>query len=280
MLTNTKYYWLQKFWWEEALLNSPWYRPIVSKELFDKVNKVTRTIPYKKQESLPRYFSNLLKDTDWNNLYVYKTKWYIYYHWWANTSYKINISQKQIFKEVERYIDNYNFPKPFIALSKATLKEYYKDKVKNREADMRRTKTELTQVEERLSSLLEKFLDNDIDKKTYDEKKTTLSTEKIQLEESYNAIKQWDNNIIEIIENLCELVENLSGSYKEWNDEKKWRIIRAMQCELIINNKKELTIKENKLFEIIKSLNFQDWYSWEVSREELLELLDEVDKIG
>jgi len=70
------------------------------------------------------------------------------------------------------------------------LKEYYKDKVSMRETDMRKTKKELTQVEERLSSLLEKFLDNDIDKKTYDEKKKTLSTEKIQLEESYNAIKQ------------------------------------------------------------------------------------------
>jgi hypothetical protein len=70
------------------------------------------------------------------------------------------------------------------------LKEYYKDKVNMRETDMKRTKKELTQVEERLSSLLEKFLDNDIDKKTYDEKKKTLSTEKIQLEESYNAIKQ------------------------------------------------------------------------------------------
>jgi hypothetical protein len=70
------------------------------------------------------------------------------------------------------------------------LKEYYKDKVSMRETDMRRTKKELSQVEERLSSLLEKFLDNDIDKKTYDEKKKTLSTEKIQLEESYNAIKQ------------------------------------------------------------------------------------------
>ena len=104
-------------------------------------------------------------------------------------------------------------------------------------------------------------MDNDIDKKTYDEKKKTLSTEKIQLEESYNAIKQWDNNIIEIIENLCELVENLSSSYKNWDDAKKWKIIRAIQCELILNNKKELTIKESKLFEIIKSLNFHIWYS-------------------
>jgi hypothetical protein len=29
----------------------------------------------------------------------------------------------------------------------------------------------------------------------------------------------------------------------------------------VINNKKELIIQDNKLFEIIKSLNFQYWYS-------------------
>ena len=69
------------------------------------------------------------------------------------------------------------------------------------------------------------------------------------------ALKQWDNNIIKIIEDLCELVENLSGSYKNGNEEKKGKIIRAMQCELILDNKKQLAIKENKLFENIKSLN-------------------------
>ena len=75
------------------------------------------------------------------------------------------------------------------------------------------------------------------------------------------ALKQWDNNIIKIIEDLCELVENLSGSYKNGNEEKKGKIIRAMQCELILDNKKQLAIKENKLFENIKSLNLSVWYS-------------------
>lgn len=261
MLVNTKYYWLQKFWWEEALLDSPWYRPIISKDLFDKVNWITRAVEYKKNDELPRYFTNILKDTQWNNLYPYKTKWNIYYHHWAKSSYKVNISQKSIFKEFEKHIENYNFPKPFIALSKVTLKEYYKDKVLNRETDLRNTTKELNQTEQRLSSLLEKFLDNEIDKKTYDLKKDTLESKKIELEEKYKALKQWDDNIIKIIEDLCELVENLSETYKNWNDEKKWKIIRAMQCELIISNKKELTIKESKLFEIIKSLNFHNWYS-------------------
>lgn len=260
MLVNTKYYWLQKFWWDEALLDSPWYKPIVSKELFEKVNWITRAVQYNKNIDLPRYFTNILKDTDWNNLYPYKTKWNIYYHQWAKTKYKINISQKKLFNEFEKHIDNYNFPTPFIKLSKAVLKEYYKDKVLNREADLRRATKELNQAKERLSSLLEKFLDNDINKETYDYNKSTLENTKEELEEKIKALNQWEDNIVTIIENLCELVENLSDTYKKWDEAKKWKIIKAMQCELILDNKKQLTIKESKLFEMIKSLNFHNWY--------------------
>lgn len=133
MLKNTKYYWLQKFWWKEAVLNSPWYKPIIWEELFNKANWVIKTRDYEKwwKNDLPRYFMWILKDTEWNKLYPYETKKNIYYHHWANTKYKINVSQVWLFKEFDKHIENYNFPKPFIALSKATLKEYYKDKVQN-----------------------------------------------------------------------------------------------------------------------------------------------------
>lgn len=263
MLKNTKYYWLQQFWWQEALLDSPWYKPIISKDLFERVNWVVRVSEYQKwwKNKLPRYFVDILKDTEWNKLYPYETKWKIYYHQWAKSNYSINISQEWILKEFEKHIDNYSFPKPFIAVSKLTLKEYYKDKVNNRENDLRKTTKELNQAEERLLSLFNKFLDNDIDKKTYDSQKDKLESQKIELEEKLNALKQWDDNIIKIIEDLCELVESLSESYKTWNDDKKWKIIRSMQCELFLDNKKELVIKENKLFEIIKLANFHFWYS-------------------
>lgn len=264
MLINTKYYWLQRFWGEEALLDSPWYRPLVSKELFDKVNWVTRAVNYNKNTDLPRYFTNILQDTEWNNLYPYKTKGNVYYHQWAKTPYKINISQKKLFKEFEKHIENYDFPKPFVALSKMTLKEYYNDRVQMRTIDLRNITKELNQIKERIKSLFEKFLDNDVDKTTYDFRKDELESKKVELEEKYKALKQWDNNIIEIIENLCELVENLSSKYKQWDDEKKGKIIRAMQCKLILDSKKQLTIKDNKLFEMIKSLNFHDWYSKEL----------------
>jgi len=256
MLINTKYYWLQKFWSEEALLNSPWYRPIISKELFERVNWITRVREYKKWEDWTRYFSGILFDTQWNKLYPYKTKWNIYYHQWAKTTYKINISQKDIFKEFEKYIDNYDFPKPFIVLSKLTLKEYYKDKVNQRKSELTKTSKELNKIIERLGSLFNKFLDNDIDKENYDYKKKELEDSKIELEEKYKALKQDDSNIVNIIEDLCKLVENLSGSYKTWNEQEKWKIIRALQCKLTLDNKKQLTIQDSKLFEMIKSFNF------------------------
>jgi len=62
--------------------------------------------------------------------------------------------------------------------------------------------------------LFDKFLDNYVDKKTYDFKKEEYENIRIDLEEKYKALKQDDNNIINIIENLCKLVENLSDSYK------------------------------------------------------------------
>ena len=262
MLKNTKYYGLQKFWGEEALLDSPWYKPIISKVLFEKVNGIEKR-DYKVDPELPRYFLWILKDTEWYNLYPDKKKWkYIYYRTWARSSYNINISQKKLFEEFEKHIDNYNFPLPFIRLTKATLKDYYQDKLKNREVELRETSKKLTQVDTILESLIEKYLSNDIDKETYEIQKVKYQNQKEDLEAKYQAIKQGDSNVIQIIEDMCELAENLSGSYKAWDEAKKWKIIKAMQCELIINKQKELVIKENKLFESIRLFNFQLWYGY------------------
>lgn len=263
MIKNTKYYWMQEFSGEKALLCSPWYKTIISKDLFDRANWVIKTRDYEKwwKSDLSRYFMWVLKDVDWNKLYPYETKKNIYYHQWSKTSYKVNVSQKWLFKEFEKHIDKYNFPKAFISLSKATLKEYYKDKVQNRTVELRDITIESNKFEKQLESLLDKYLDNDIDKTTYNVKKEKLEESIVELKERKKALKQDSSNIITIIEDLCELVENLSSTYKNWNEQKKGKIIRAMQCELFLDNKKQLTIKESKLFEMIKSLNINVWYS-------------------
>ena len=263
MLKNTKYYWLQTFGWEESLLDSPGYKPIVWKELYDKVNRVIKTRDYKRwgENNIPRYFLNILMDVEGNKLYPYETKKRIYYHQWSKSNYKVNISQDKLLKEFEKHIGNYNFPEVFICLLKATFKEHYKDKVTNQASALRETTKEINKLEIRKENLVEKYLDNEVVKELYEEQKCKIEKNILLLEEKRKALKQWNENVLMITEKLCKLVENLSDSYKTWDSIKKGQIIKAMQCKLILNKKKQLTIKDNKLFEMIKSLNFQDWYS-------------------
>ena len=262
LIKNTKYFWLQQFWGIEEWLDTTWYKPIISRDLFNKANKWKSWVEYKKREDLPRYFSWILKDEKWINLYPYiKKEKYIYYHCWKRSKHYINISETWLFKQMWKHMKNYCFPKVFSRLSKEILKDYYKDKVNERESDLRREKRDLKKTQELLDSLIEKYLGNDVDKETYDQKKKELSERKNNHQEKIKAIEQWDDNVINIIEDLCELVENIAETYEKWNKAKKWQIIRAMQCELIINKDKELYIKDNKLFSMIKMMNFQVWYT-------------------
>ena len=98
----------------------------------------------------------------------------------------------------------------------------------------------------------------------YTKKKNEFEEKEVELREKLQAIKQWDTNILNLIENLCELVENLYGSYKNGDDEKKGEILQAMQCELIINEKKELSIQESPLFSMIKDLRKNNWRCWNI----------------
>ena len=57
---------------------------------------------------------------------------------------------------------------------------------------------------------------------------------------------------------MFELMESLSERYKLGDYDTKQSLHRKLEFELIIDNKKELVIRENKLFSDIKMLNCND----------------------
>lgn len=261
LLTNTRYYWLQEFWWEKAMLNSPWYEPIITEELFNKANGIFKIREYKKRDDIVKYFDWVIKDEDWRKLSGYLKKGNIYYHSTPQSRFKLNISEKKLFDFIESNIHYYDFPKPFISLTKATLKNYYEDKLKTKKTDLSETKKKINSIELKIKNLVDKYLWEELTKSIYDMTIKDLELELENYKEKYKAVESSKINLLRTIEEWCELVESLSNSYKQGSIEKKWKIIKSMQCELILNNKKELTIKESKLFEMIKSLNISQWYS-------------------
>ena len=264
MLSNTKYYWLQKYCWLEEYITSPWYVPIVNKELFDEINWIKSWRSFENAE-FPKYFYNILKDTEWRILYAYekvKKSWkkYIYYHKsWNLIKERINVSEKYLFDEIWKQIKYYNFPREIVSLVKEYLKDYYK--VKNDDIEKRKEKEEkeISKLEIRKKNLFNLYLDWDIPKSEYEESKKEIESDISNKKEKINWLNQWNENVEKNILDYCELIENLSETYIKWNKETKWRIIRAMNCELVINKKKELVIKENKLFNLIKNINLLNW---------------------
>ena len=267
MLKNTKYYWIQEFAWVRDYITSPLYEPIISEELYNEVNwiKSWRTIV---PAEFPKYFYNILKDTEWHILYWYekvKKSWkkYVYYHKvWNIIKDKINVSEKYLFDEIWKHIKQYDFPPEFVMLVKEYLKNYYKTKNEDIEKSKLKTEKEIEKMKIRKNNLFDKYLDWEITKDEYDEKRKEIEDEISNYKEKINWLNQGDENVEKSISEYCELIENLSGTYIGWNNDIKWKIVRAMNCELIIDKKKELVIKENKLFNLIKNVNYPVWYSY------------------
>lgn len=252
MLKNKKYFWIQEYTYGEGPIDSPGYEPIISKELYNRVNEI-KSRSYSKPKAT-KYFDNIIFDVDGVKLsWDFKKNKYMYYHTTPQSQHKINISEKILFEKTWELLWEYTFSKPFIAFTKATLKDIYKEKVISKKQKLRSNTIKTQENSQMSESLLEKFLEDLIDKDTYERKRKEFEDKKILLEEERKSIEQWEDNIVGIIEDMCEIVENLEESYKNADNAKKWKIIQALQCELIINNKKELVIKENKLLETIRS---------------------------
>lgn len=89
------------------------------------------------------------------------------------------------------------------------------------------------------------------------------------LDDNEKEIWKFQKRIVEISDQKAlsetktvELLEFLLDSQKVWENSSlywKWVLTRIIAVELFINNKKELTLEENKLFENIRNINFSKW---------------------
>lgn len=259
MLKNKKYYGIQEYGGIEELITTPRFQPIISRELYEKANWLNRWVVYdksgKNDESF--YFQWFIKDPSWALITPYTQKGHVYYH--AQTiksGYKINISQNKLLEKVWVLLKDYHFPSSIARISREILKEFYQDKISLEKSTRAEILKDLENVRKLKGLLTDKFIEDLIEKPTYEEKLKEYKFKEDNLKEMEASLDQGLENVGTYIENLCELMGNLSESYNTWDNLKKARIIRSMQCELFIDTKKELTIKENKLFGFIKSINF------------------------
>ncbi len=263
ILKNTFYIWIQKWKLWEAEIKMPWYKPLISCQLFEEINNITPKIKRTKKIDYNAPFKWLLYNADGIKLLAYETKnkyWdkYIYYRNLSHIDNKINISQNKLFKKIEEYIkENYNFNIENINIFEKELKKEFftKNETKNEKFFIN---DELKKIDDYKKVLTEKLISGIIDDDTYRNMILSYMKQKKILEEKLSSIIDDSKNINTLIRKWVELLRN--GYFISKNEDifKKITILKKLKVELFLNSDYSLKIKENIVLNLSK--NFLSWY--------------------
>lgn len=240
--------------WEEQAIKNYWYKMIIDKVIFDKVQKYNEENKRKHWKSNPNDKNNeiLLKkmafDVMWEMLQPYKNKknWKIYYRQpTKNYTYTINISEQKLFNEAEKYIENLSFQDEILVI----FKEIFLSKMSildlEQNASIRGIKSQINikneEIEKKMSDLL-KISDERV-KTRYIDSLSALEDEIELLQKQLSENENKNINYEEIIDNYLKIFKDLPWTYKKSPKNEKANILRWLWVKFIVWIDKTITIE-------------------------------------
>jgi DNA invertase Pin-like site-specific DNA recombinase len=258
IITNKFYYGIMTFSGQEF----PWnHERIISKSLYDEANSVWVGKYEKKIENKDKFaLKSFIRDYRWNPMWAYITKNKVYYKTQSyHTDSPINISEVKILDQFWEWLKDLVLNmKDFKELHRDIILDILSEKKHLMEIQLKEVEKNIEKLKNRKSELLDLRLDGNIEDSLYKEKMNQIEESLWSLEESKKKIDYKPKQIESLLDKIIELPETLYERYKVGDSLQRWAIMRILIIELSIGNKKELVVKENKPFQTIKSLKFDD----------------------
>lgn len=114
----------------------------------------------------------------------------------------------------------------------------------------------LNNAKNKISRIFELVCAGTISDEKYKEENNKLSLEILNYENELKKLSKKFKQINEESFLFVELLENLSIKRKTWDSYEKLNFIKILAVELFLKEEKELILQENKLFNLIKNINF------------------------
>ena len=186
---------------------------------------------------------------------AYRTQGHLYYKSQSRSDKRVNISESKLYEALETIIKEYDEKwAQFSSLSEAIIKDLLNEKLQEKEAILESIAKDIHNIEMKLSALLDMKLDEKITAEIFEIKNAELMKELEEMRERKEKIEKLKIEKIQAIqEKMVELSGSLYRRYKSGNISEKSHLVKSMMVELFVSTKKELTVKENKLFGFIKS---------------------------
>jgi site-specific DNA recombinase len=238
ILKNPFYYGVFKF--NEELYQGN-HKPIISKETFNKAQKVMRERAHHAERGKISYpFRGTLKCGECGcSITSESQEGYVYYRC---TKKHGSCSQKYIRGEkLEEKISNiilkFSLPSSWTAKMKEELKKNKKREKKTNIVLAKKTKSQIENIENKLEKLLDTQLEGLITREEYINKKEKLLNQKIEKEEKMKKLKSEGNCWLEPAKKFIEELEQAKKIGLKGSKEEKHKFIKKIGSNLVLLNK-------------------------------------------
>lgn len=179
-----------------------------------------------------------------------------YYHCQRKNGCDENFPAIEANYEMELVLKELKPSKGILKLFSSILTEKYKVNHIDREREAKRIIETKKVVEKKLDNLTEKYVNDDIDKASYDRLKRRYNEELTELSIDLSNTSDQSRDIEKFVDFGMQLLLNLDVFYKNAGSEIKRQIIRSIFVEkLVFENKKYRTLKMTEAVALIFSYN-------------------------
>ncbi len=262
ILKNTFYYWWITYngeMFEKWEIYKWKHFPIITKDLFDKVQQITRWVKYVHDRELSYLKWKVFHYETWTPLCTsLLKKQYVYFHLHSR-KWKLWCNQSEIIKYFDENIQNYKIPEEF---KKDIRKALYQEYCGEYETNSQMTsilKKKSSEKENLVNWLLRMRASNEISWEEFITMKNELTQEIESFQSEISKLSQKNEQILIDFNKMVELLFHSIDERKNYDDKKKTFLLSLILVELKIDNEKRLYIEEKPLFKALHFLNLSLW---------------------
>ncbi len=208
------------------------YEPIISRELWDKCQQVRLGADKKpfKYSSKDYLYRGVIRCANTGRICSSDLKKgrFMYVICFDKSGKRLFFREECISNQVAKVLQTLKMPQSRIDAYKKRLKEVKKDEIEFRNKEIGILQGQVTKTTDRLDKLVNMFIDGEIEKEIYENKKNQLQREKRKLQEQIAAHNKADEHVNEILFELLEIGRNAGEIFKNSPNIELKRILLKM----------------------------------------------------
>lgn len=258
----------------QTILNNPFYygtmqaqgklykgnhKPIISKDLFDKVQEVSQERLHPKKKRLMFPIRGLVVCADCGCMYTAsQKKGHDYYHCTNGkgicTSYSKYLRENDLYKEVAEIIQKTQFDRELVEIMYEAAKERSTQNHDYFDSQLAEVGKQEAVLLERQNSLLDAFLDKTIPKEVYEKKNQEIENDKFKIEQQRSKIEHATDTLASTLEPVKKIFLDCiywSENFLTLSPEEKQKASHAVLWNLSVKDKKVLSYKLKSIYHLL-----------------------------